>query len=51
VLTLIGGKVTEVSGKLPVYTSVIVGDSEHRFAVVAGPQGFVQVTGERCDLT
>jgi len=50
-LTMIGGRVAEVSGKLPVYTSVVVGDSEHRFAAIAGPQGFIQVTGDRCNLS
>jgi hypothetical protein len=51
ILTLIGGKVSEVSGKLPLHTSVVVGDHEHRFTATAGPQGFVQVTGERCELS
>ncbi len=51
VLTLIGGRVAEVSGKLPVHTSVVVGDLEHRFTAIAGPQGFVQVTSERCNLS
>jgi len=51
ILTLIGGRVAEVSGKLPLHTSVVVGDREYRFTATAGPQGFVQVTGERCDLS
>lgn len=50
-LTQVGGKVSEVSGKLPLYTSVVVGDRENRFAATNGPQGFVQVTGERCTLS
>lgn len=51
VLTLIGGKASETSGKLPVHTSVVVDDREYRFTATAGPQGFVQVTGERCTLS
>jgi hypothetical protein len=51
VLTLIGGKVFETPGKLPVHASVIVDDREYRFTATAGPQGFIQVTGERCELS
>jgi len=51
ILTLIGGKVSEVSGKLPLHTSVVVGEREHRFTATAGSQGFVQITGERCELS
>ena len=51
ILTLIGGRVSEVSGKLPLHTSVVVDDREHRFTASAGPQGFIQVTGERCNLS
>ncbi len=51
ILTLIGGRVAEVSGKLPLHTSVVVGEREHRFSASAGAQGFVQVTGERCGLS
>ncbi len=45
----IGGKSEEVSGKLPLNPSIVFGDSEHRFSVVKGSRGFVQVTGTRCD--
>lgn len=51
ILTMIGGRVIEVSGKLPLHTSVIVGDREHRFTAAAGPQGFVQITAKRCGLS
>ena len=51
ILTMIGGRVSEVSGKLPLHTSVVVGDVEHRFTATAGPQGFIQVTSERCSLS
>jgi len=47
----LGGAATEVSGRLPLYAAVVVGDSEHRFSAVSGPQGFVQVTGTRCRLS
>ena len=39
---------TEKTGKLPMQHSVVVRDSEYRFAIQRGPQGFVKVTGERC---
>lgn len=44
----LGGRVTEVRGILPLHHSVIIGDSEYRFSVVAGTPGFVLVTGDRC---
>lgn len=50
VLTQIGGKVSEVSGKLPLHTSIVIGEEEHRFTATVGEQGFIQVTGERCRL-
>jgi hypothetical protein len=50
ILTQIGGKVAEVAGKLPLHTSVVIGDEEHRFTATMGEQGFIQVTGERCRL-
>ncbi len=46
--TQIGGGATEKTGKLPMHHSVVVRDSEYRFAIQRGPQGFVKVTGERC---
>ncbi|MDH3920118.1 MAG: hypothetical protein OEU25_18295, partial [Rhodospirillales bacterium] len=46
--TEIGGGATEKTGKLPMHHSVVVRDSEYRFAIQRGPQGFVKVTGERC---
>ena len=48
-LTEIGGQTSEHSGKLPLHASVVMGANEHRFTVVAGPPGFVKVTGDRCD--
>ena len=51
ILTMIGGRVSEVSGKLPLHTSVVIGDLEHRFTATAGPQGFVQITAESCGLS
>lgn len=45
----IGGKAEEVTGKLPLNPSVVFGDSEHRFSIVSGSRGFVQVTATRCD--
>ncbi len=47
--THLGGKSSEVTGKLPLYHTVVKGSSEYRFTVVAGEQrGFVYVTGDRC---
>jgi hypothetical protein len=47
----LGGSAMEVSGTLPLHAAVVVGDSEHRFSAVRGPQGFVQITGARCRLS
>ena len=44
----IGGAVSEVSGVLPLHHSVVVDDQEFRFSLVAGPPGFLLVTGDRC---
>ncbi len=46
--TQVGGKTTDLAGKLPLHRSIVIGEFEHRFSVIAGPRGFVQVTGERC---
>ena len=46
--TQIGGETTDFAGKLPLHKSIVIGEYEHRFSVIAGPRGFVQVTGERC---
>ena len=46
----IGGRTTERSGKLPLHHSVVVGGSEYRFTIQPGPQGFVKVSGERCNF-
>ncbi len=44
-----GGETSEASGVLPLHPSVVAGDSEFRFNLVAGARGFVNVTGQRCD--
>jgi hypothetical protein len=46
----IGGRITETTGKLPLHHSVVVRGSEYRFTVLPGPQGFVKVSGERCNF-
>ncbi len=44
-----GGSRSEVAGLLPLYHSVVRGNSEYRFTIVAAEQrGFVNVTAERC---
>ena len=45
---LLGGETSEVAGKLPLYHSVLVGESEYRFTAVAGDRGFISVTADRC---
>lgn len=47
--TSLGGKKSEVSGVLPLHHSVVKGENEYRFTIVAGNRGFVNVTGDRCD--
>lgn len=46
----IGGRTTEKSGKLPLHHALVAGGSEYRFTILPGPQGFVKVSGERCDF-
>ena len=44
-----GGGGTKASGMLPLYHSVVRGDKEFRFSIVAAElRGFVSVTAERC---
>jgi len=44
-----GGKRSEASGVLPLHHSVVRGDSEYRFTILASDsQGFISVTAERC---
>jgi len=44
-----GGERSEASGILPLHHSVVRGDSEYRFTVIASDsQGFISVTAERC---
>lgn len=48
--TRLGGETEEISGKLPLHHSVLVGDSEFRFTAVAGDRGFMNVTADRCEF-
>lgn len=48
--TTIGGKDSEVSGKLPLQHAMVVKNQEYRFTVAPGQRGFVEVTGDRCDF-
>lgn len=44
-----GGAATEAAGLLPLHHSVVRGDREYRFSIVAAErQGFAYVTGESC---
>jgi hypothetical protein len=46
--TRLGGKTDEIKGLLPLSKSVLLGETEWRFNVVSGPQGFVIVSGDAC---
>ena len=48
--TQIGGRNVETAGKLPLHYTLAIGQSEHRFSVMASARGFVQVTSERCKV-
>ncbi len=47
-ITRPGGETKELSGVLPLYPSIVIGDTEYRFSLVPGARGFVQIAGERC---
>lgn len=47
--TRIGGEAVQETGTLPLHASLVAGGSEYRFTAIEGPQGFVQVAGDRCD--
>lgn len=47
--TVIGGKSSQISGKLPLQHSMVVKGGEYRFTIAPGAKGFVEVTGDRCD--
>lgn len=47
--TAIGGKETQISGKLPLQHSMVVKGGEYRFTIAPGAKGFVEVTGDRCE--
>lgn len=44
----IGGTMEEKTGLLPIHHAMVHEGSEYRFTIQAGPQGFVNVTGNRC---
>ncbi|MFQ5973449.1 MAG: cell division protein ZapB, partial [Alphaproteobacteria bacterium] len=46
--THIGGRTFEVSGRLPLHHSIVVGEIEHRFSMTQGPRGFLHVAGDSC---
>lgn len=48
VFTHIGGQRSEAKGSLPLRHSVVVGDTEYRFNLVAGERSFVRVTADGC---
>jgi len=46
--TQIGGEASEITGKLPLHHSIVLGDADYRFSLLEGARGFVKVVGERC---
>ncbi|MEO3431810.1 hypothetical protein [Inquilinus sp. CAU 1745] len=48
--TLVGGEQSEVSGAMPLYHSVVLGDREFRFTITQGERSFVEVTADNCAL-
>jgi hypothetical protein len=46
--TEIGGEQSQITGRLPLYHSMVMGDSEYRFAITEGPSSMVTVTADRC---
>lgn len=49
-LTRPGGKATEAVGPLPLHPSLVHGDREYRFSIVAGTRGIAEVSMERCQF-
>lgn len=47
--TAIGGKDSQVTGKLPLQHSLVVKNGEYRFTVAPSAKGFVEITGDRCE--
>lgn len=46
--TEIGGEESQINGRLPLYYSMVLGDSEYRFAITEGQRSMVTVTADRC---
>jgi len=44
-----GGKIEKKQGLLPIYHSIISGNTEYRFTLAAGEQSFLNVTVDSCD--
>lgn len=44
----IGGETSAATGRLPLQHSMVIGNHEYRFNVVAGSRGFVEITSDRC---
>lgn len=50
VFTAIGGERQTVSGVLPLFHAMVIGDEEFRFAVEQGDRSLVNVSADRCPL-
>ena len=46
--TQLGGETSEKTGDLPLHHSIVIGDSEYRFTVLAGDRGIIKITGTQC---
>ena len=47
----LGGTTSVASGMLPLHHSVVIGENEYRFTLVASEsKGFINVTGDRCQF-
>ena len=44
----VDGGAAKTAGRLPLHHSLVVNDTEYRFSITQGPQGFVYVAGDRC---
>ena len=47
--TVIGGKDSKVTGKLPLQHTLVAKNVEYRFTITPGVRGFVEVSGDHCE--
>lgn len=49
VFKTVGGKLDKKQGLLPIYHSIVLGNTEYRFTLAAGEQSFLNATVDSCD--